>query len=64
MTHPRLIESFNTHQLSDQKVRALVTARDRESDSIMSAIRANLGRTSGQLQHLASDGAAPSFWDI
>ena len=47
-----MIQTFLTHRLADQTVRALNTGRTRETEMVMDAVHRNLTVTPGLLQHV------------
>jgi len=60
----RLIETFNTHRMSDRVVQAVATARDRELAEVMNAIRQSIGTRRSAPQHMVlygERGAGKSF---
>ena len=47
-----VIQTFLTHRMEDETVRALNTGRTRETEEVMDAVRRNLSFTPGLLQHI------------
>ena len=55
--HSRLVQSFMTHRLADEDVRALSTGRDAEFRRVMSDVRRSRRAAPGTLQHVVVYGA-------
>ncbi|MDS4032210.1 MAG: hypothetical protein RKO66_19410 [Candidatus Contendobacter sp.] len=48
-----LVQTFMTHRMTDEAIRALATGREQETGRIMDAVRRSLGAAPGALQHVA-----------
>ena len=48
-----LVQTFMTHRMTDEAIRALATGREKETGRIMDAVRRSLGAAPGALQHVA-----------
>ena len=48
-----LVQTFMTHRMTDEAIRALATGREQETGRIMDAVRRSLAAAPGALQHVA-----------
>lgn len=48
-----LVQTFMTHRMTDEVIRALATGREQETGRIMDAVRRSLAAAPGALQHVA-----------